>query len=294
MTQTFRFSAIIKNDRYEDILGQLITLGMLGCEELIVPEGLKITPYFKDKETAEAAISLLDIRNTSDNISVEPVEQQDWNAKWRATMKPARLARGYWVSPVWLPPPDTAKHWIKIEPKMAFGTGHHETTRLAASAIISQKRGIKGRQVLDIGTGSGVLCFVADRCGAALCIGAEIDPCCRENLAENLEQNLPAGNVSFLIGSTNALKTASRFDCVVMNMLITESSPLLGAVASMLKPGGFLIWSGILTDERSEAVDFAEKTGFMLVSEKSENEWWCGVYRRVSLDTAREPKGEQN
>jgi ribosomal protein L11 methyltransferase len=194
-------------------------------------------------------------------------------------MKPARLAAGWYVSPVWLPPPKSAKHWIKIEPKMAFGTGHHETTRLAAQAIIAQKRRINNKRILDIGTGSGVLCFVAALCGARFCLGVEIDANCRENLAENLcNNNKSAGKIDFLIGSPDCLKGHGLFDLVVMNMLLIESAPLLDTVAMLLRPQGLFIWSGLLTVERHEAVEFAKKFNLALVSEKKENEWWCGVY----------------
>ena len=104
-------------------------------------------------------------------------------------MKPALLANGFWVSPLWLTPPASAKYWIKIEPKMAFGTGHHETTRFTAVAIIACRRRINHSRILDIGTGSRVFCFTADACGASSCLGVEIDLQCCENLAEIRREN---------------------------------------------------------------------------------------------------------
>ena len=277
---SYTLCAAIRPERYELLIAQWLLLGMQGCEESENLEGMRVRVYFADEVTARDAARMLQEEEGATDIAVEKVEPQDWNAKWRASMKPARLARGYWVSPIWLEPPKSAKHWIKIEPKMAFGTGHHETTRLAAATIIAQKRNLKGRRILDIGTGSGGLCFVADICGAARCLGIEIDSCCRENLAENYRQNVPAGQIDFIIGSANALKNRQLFDCVVMNMLITESSPLLERVATALRPGGLLVWSGILTDERNEATGLAQNSGFFLEAEKSENEWWCGVFKK--------------
>ena len=108
---------------------------------------------------------------------------------------------------------------------MAFGTGHHETTRLAARAVVGEKRTFKNKRVLDIGSGSGVLCFVADRCGARACVGVELDACCRENMAENLRGNNPNGSINFIIGSIDAFKGTRCFSLIVMNMILTESSP---------------------------------------------------------------------
>jgi ribosomal protein L11 methyltransferase len=276
---TFYLLLDIPSDSYETALGKCIEFDMMGCEEQETPEGIQIRAYFKDEETARKASRELKEKNPAIKSDLEAVEDRDWNAKWRENMSPARLAAGWYVSPVWLPPPRSAKHWIKIEPKMAFGTGHHETTRLAAQAVIAQKRHIKGRRVLDIGTGSGVLCFVAGLCGAKSCAGVEIDVDCLGNCAENLRSNASHAITGFAIGSINCLKGRNLFDLIVMNMLLTESAPLLPAAASLLAPAGTLVWSGILTDEHREAVKQAASSGLALDSEKRENEWWCGTFR---------------
>jgi ribosomal protein L11 methyltransferase len=273
--------AIISPDQYDVIIAQCYCLGMLGCEELNSAEGLRIKAYFKNELSAQDALKKLNETGRPVNRSIEKIEDQDWNAKWRESMKPARLSAGWYVSPVWLPPPKSAKHWIKIEPKMAFGTGHHETTRLAAQAIIALKRQLKNKKVLDIGTGSGVLCFVAGLCRARFCVGAEVDPCCRENIAENRRQNKPCGSMGFFIGSVNALNGHALFNVVVMNMILTESAPLLESVETLIAPGGSLIWSGILTDEYQKAVKVAAQHGFLLSSEKKENELWCGTFASI-------------
>jgi|WetSurMetagenome_2_1015567.scaffolds.fasta_scaffold220808_2 ribosomal protein L11 methyltransferase len=269
----------LSSDAYDFALFKCTELGMLGCEEKEIPEGTVIRVYFKDAETARRARLELKDKFPAIQAEFETIEDQDWNAKWRESMKPARLSAGWYVSPLWLPPPKSAKHWITIEPKMAFGTGHHETTRLAAQAIITQKRQIKNKRVLDIGTGSGVLCFVAGLCGAQFCLGVEIDPCCAGNMAENCRANVSSGKTSFAIGSINCLKGHAIFDIVVMNMLITESAPLLETVAALCAPGGLIIWSGILTDEYKEAVALAGKVDLSLASGKKENEWWCGTFK---------------
>ncbi len=277
---SFRMVLSIPHELYELVIGQCCLLGMEGNEESTAGDRIVLTPYFGDEETARTAEGELRKIDGLEISSIEPVEQRDWLAKWRESMQPARLADGFWVSPTWLTPPDSAKHWIKIEPKMAFGTGHHETTRLAAAAIIDCAGSLPGRRLLDIGTGSGVLCFTADTCGAASCLGVEIDAQCRENLAENRRDNPAEGRVDFCIGSIDALGVRGCFDFVVMNMLITESAPLLTQVAGLLTPEGSLIWSGILVDEAKEAVDRAGTAGFSLADERCENEWWCGVFKK--------------
>jgi ribosomal protein L11 methyltransferase len=280
-SDTFCLDLLILPEQYDTALALISIPGLLGCEENQISPQTRLTAHFKTEQGAQEAKNRICTLFPDQNISITKTEPQDWNAKWRESMKPARIARGYYVSPLWLPPPKTCRHWIKIEPKMAFGTGHHETTRLAAQAIISLKPRLHKKRILDIGTGSGVLCFVADRCGTSHAFGVEIDPDCRENIAENLGNNRPIGHIAFLIGSTNALGKSVLFDLVVMNMLLSESAPLISHVSCLLKPQGRLIWSGILTEEHKETIALAKPHGLRCIMEKKENEWWCGTFEKV-------------
>ncbi|MCL2218941.1 MAG: 50S ribosomal protein L11 methyltransferase [Chitinispirillia bacterium] len=283
----------IAGDQHEiaDAIGYGYDAG--GCVEEAAAAGrIKLIFYFADKDNADNAASSLKEMLSVDDAAIEFVDdKQDWNAKWRESMEPAQIAEGVWVSPTWLePPPEGRKAWIKIEPKMAFGTGHHETTRLAAKMLISRKNEVAGKNVLDIGTGSGILCFVADYAGAGSALGVEIDEDCRENLAENLRDNPPRrdGAIEFLIGTLDAVNadagagtnTDKIFDVVIMNMLSTESSPLLGQIRAMTKKGALLIWSGILAGEKDEVINTAGKFGFRIDNQQTENEWWCGAFLR--------------
>jgi len=254
--------------------------GTCGCVEEPFGSNIKLTFYFAQEDEANSAAASFTELLSIDNSTIEFVpDNQDWNAKWRESMEPAQVADGVWVSPTWLEPPKEGRRaWIKIEPKMAFGTGHHETTRLAAKMLIDNNGALVGKSVLDIGTGSGVLCFVADYAGAKSCLGVEIDEVCRENLAENLQDNPPRGSIEFLIGTLDNVDTNRKFDVVIMNMLSTESIPLLAQIGKMVKPESTLIWSGILADEKDEVINAAKDFGFKLSDSQTENEWWCGMF----------------
>ena len=282
---SFCVSCAITPDERDLVMSYWYSLGMLGASEETEENGIRVNVYFADMHTADLAKQDLQQRAPHSPVTLVEVVDQDWNARWRESMKPAKLAPHFWVSPTWLPPQGHENdHWIKIEPKMAFGTGHHETTRLAAKAIISRKKWLQGKNVLDIGTGSGVLCFVADICGSRSCLGVEIDPDCLENLEENRQQNSHSGLIEFLIGTLDSLKDDTVFDMIVMNMLLTESTPLLPRVASMLRPGGYLIWSGILDEEKLIAIENASIiASCKVVKEAIEHEWWSGVFVKESL-----------
>jgi ribosomal protein L11 methyltransferase len=282
MIKSYCLSCILPPELQEIALARWFLLGMTGCQESETMQGIETKCCFKDSASRdEAKAALLTIRPDL-NISVFEVLDQDWNAKWKASMEPALIAPGIWVSPDWLAPPlSQSDHWIKIEPKMAFGTGHHATTRLAASAVqlISQKLP-KGFSLLDIGTGTGVLCFIAELYGAGKTLGIDIDPVCAENLAENRQENPSRRSNAFAIGSLDMLHGASLFDCVVMNMISAESEPLLKKVFNLLNQNGFLIWSGLLIEENKTIIARAAEKGFSLSDESFEEEWWCGEFKK--------------
>lgn len=282
MRDSFCLSCQVTEEHKEIILGLFYGFGMQGCEEEITKEGIHFKCYFGAEEKAgEVKNRIIEIfPDTVVNIS--KIEHQDWNAKWRESMQPVLIAEHIRVSPTWLKPElCEGDHWIKIEPKMAFGTGHHETTRLAAQALLDiDISSTNSPHLLDIGTGSGILCFVGDYKGYTTTIGVEIDPDCACNLTENLHENRPKGSITFIIGSVSSIKHEPFFDTVVMNMLRNHSEPLLNSCLNLLKPDGKLIWSGVLCDEKESVVEYAVTNGWKLIDETAENEWWCGVFRK--------------
>lgn len=252
-------------------------LGMMGCREEETEEGLWLTSYFSDETTLQRAT----YETMRHGVLFSPIEtgilkQQDWNRKWREQVEPVKMGERFWASPSWRPPAmNEGEFWIRVEPKMAFGTGHHESTRLAVAALEKCGEQLDGKRLLDIGAGSGVLCFAGRFLGASLCLGVEIDPDCTENLAENLRENPGNGVVGFLIGSVDTLAPGARFDMVVMNVILTEGQPVLRSAVDHLNPGGKLCWSGLLLEDRTRAVTTADDCDLAPIGEIIENEWCC-------------------
>jgi ribosomal protein L11 methyltransferase len=259
-------------------------LGMLGCEEETVGDKIRLKCYFSTSASLHTAeFHLLDL-SPSQPLSITAVQDEDWNARWKQSMKPVQVAESIWVSPAWLRPPvSPGQSWIKIEPKMAFGTGHHETTKLACQALLAHKDAVgHAPSVLDIGTGSGILCFVADCTGSSRAVGLDIDPVCASNLAENLRKNRPKSSISFAVGTLDCLKKIAAFDLVVMNMLSSEGMPLLERVRALLRDKAIFIWSGLLLEEKNEVLTRVLPGGFSLCRDAHENEWWCASFVKKS------------
>jgi ribosomal protein L11 methyltransferase len=279
---TYRLLCNIARENRDAAEGICYLHGAVGTEELPCSgSDALVCVYFENATAAENARAQLETIKLCSGAGIETIEEQDWNAKWRAQMKPAKLTKNMWVSPAWLAPPRSpGDHWIQIEPKMAFGTGHHETTRLAARALTALGDYVHRKTFLDIGTGSGVLSFVADWRGASLSVGIEIDSACRENIAENRMANPAKGAIKFCIGTVECTVQCQHFDIIVMNMIRTHSEPLLPACRIRLKPRGRLIWSGILVEESESVIKSAAQEGFDCIAQTAENEWWCGVFEK--------------
>lgn len=272
----------VRPDRYDRAMGVLLANGMLGCSEEPGDQTVCIEAWFTGDTSPDALHATLS--SLCDLVSETSVADRDWNAAWRQTVQPVRIAPTLWASPTWRPPVlGPGEQWVRIEPAMAFGTGHHETTRLSATLIagFAETRG-SGWSMLDIGTGSGILCFAAGLLGADWCLGLEIDPLARMNLTDNCRDNPDAARPAFVIGSTNALAVFAAVDLVVMNMLYQYSAPLLPDAIAALAVEGRLIWSGLLAEAREESLTTASRQGLRLCDEQVDGEWWAGVFSRTA------------
>ena len=277
MTNYFTLDAVCGADDREDLLSAAITDGFCGYHESESDNGrVKLSICYCCIKAAEGVREVLAGKNYKVS-QVSKIENRNWNEEWKKTITPVKITDKIWVSPKWLPPKlEKGMDWIKIEPRMAFGTGHHETTRIAAE-LVSE---CGGKTLLDIGTGSGVLAFVAQLSGYVSITGIEIDEDCRENLNENLIDNKGSADIRFIIGGIEKISTRAKFDTIVMNVIRSQSVPLLPDICKILRKGGFLLWSGILIEEREAIIGEAGKFGFELQSELKENEWWGGKFAK--------------
>jgi ribosomal protein L11 methyltransferase len=277
MAQYYAFDAIVKPEEFENLLAECIVDGFLGYSEVESNGKTKINICYDGKNCASNMQKQL---SKNYNVSqIREIENRDWNEEWKKTISPIKITEKIWVSPKWLEPKmQDGDCWIKIEPKMAFGTGHHETTRIAAKLIV-ETAGAK--TLLDIGTGSGILAFVAQTVGYKSITGLEIDKDCEENLIQNFEDNKGHADIRFIIGGIEKVNTSARFDAIVMNMISSQSAPLLGNICNVLPKDGFLLWSGILLEEKECVVGEAAKFGLELQNQLTENEWWGGKFLKI-------------
>ncbi len=230
------------------------------------PDGWRI--YFSNPESRDEALAHLGRAYPSCTVTPLAVDDEDWAARSQAAL------RAVTVGSIIVAPPWDVPTTIVIQPSMGFGTGHHATTRLCLASL--QHLDVRGRSVLDVGTGSGVLAIAASRLGADPVQAFDDDEDAVHAAWENLALN-PGAVVTMLVGDLRSL-ALDRADVVLANLtgglLMASAARLL----RLVRPSGHLILSGFQTHEEREVV--ATFTGASLV-ERLEEESWVAVTLRA-------------
>lgn len=260
--------------------------GALGCEVVPGKSGKVVirASYEKSKlneNTVRSTIAILEEYGLSDtlrSLKVKDIPQEDWLAKWKEGFEPFRVGTKFLIVPVWRQKglSDSLKSGrivILIEPGMAFGTGLHATTQFCLRALESYP---PGGDVLDVGTGSGILAMAAKMLNPrARVIGVDTDPVAIETARTDLDFNELVGAVDLRLGSVETVADRA-FDMILSNLTCEDIVALLGDYVKLLKPNGKIICAGILR-EKMHLLESAIKR-FPLNIEQSETfGTWVGV-----------------
>ena len=281
MPDTLRLTLAVPDDgAREPLLADLADLGFDAFEEL--PEALVAyapAPRW-DGPAREAVGALLRERGlTAAALTEEVVPDQDWNAQWEASLQPIE-AGPFVVAPSWteVPPDAGGATVLRIDPKMAFGTGYHETTRICLRLLADAVP--EAGRVLDVGTGTGVLAIAALRLGASSAVGVDVDPWSVTNGRDNAAQNGVADAFEVREGSLEVVPEAG-FDLGIANIISSILEPLLPGLIERVAPSASVLLSGLLATERDRFVERLARDRLDLVAEDTENEWWGGLWTRA-------------
>jgi ribosomal protein L11 methyltransferase len=228
--------------------------------------------------------SWLQKRGLDGPVEEQVLEDRDWNALWEQSIEP-RTVGPFLIKPTWAStPPDTeAKHVLQIDPRMSFGTGYHESTRLMLR-LMTEYVGA-GDLVLDAGSGTGILSVAAVRLGAERVIAFDIEAWAETNAHDTMRRNDVADRVDVRRGTIDVVPETG-FDVILANINRGVLVELLPDFAERIAPDGHLILSGVLLEDQMRMRDAASEHGFRVVDHAAENDWWAGVLQRadVSLD----------
>ena len=261
-------------------------------------DGIAYLNFYLDPEETDTEAVLQKAREALDElrsytdigegtIEESETEDKDWINNWKQYFKQFYVD-DILIIPSWeqVKEEDRDKMILHIDPGTAFGTGMHETTQLCIRQL--RKYVKPGMEMLDVGTGSGILGIVAVKFGAGHVLGTDLDPCAVPAVEDNRKANdIPDGAFDMIIGNmiddqeTRDRAGYEKYDIVTANILADILVPMTPAVVPAMKKGGIYITSGILEDQAYKVLDACRAAGLEIVEQTQQGEW-------VSI-TARKP-----
>lgn len=240
-------------------------------------------PVDTDEMIANIKRELDTLRNFMDvgegTIMVSETEDIDWINNWKQFFHQFYID-DLLVIPSWeeVKPEDKDKKILHIDPGTAFGTGMHETTQLCIRQL--KKHITPETQLLDVGTGSGILAIISLMYGIRHAVGTDLDPCAVEAVRENMKaNNISPEQFDMMIGNIITDKSVQdkvgyeKYDIVVANILANVLVPLTPVIVNQIKPGGVYITSGIIDNKEQVVRDAMERAGLEVIDVTYQGEW---------------------
>jgi len=261
----------------EIVIAYLSTVGFSMFQEN--KSGLKA--YILKEDFDESSFLELPIHKstfeTQFKWSIADADDQNWNAKWESSFEPVIIRDKVAIRAQHHQPVDGVDHELIITPRMSFGTGHHATTSLMVEAILDYS--FADKNVLDMGSGTGILGMVASRLGAKSVDGVDIDENATENAIENLRVN-GITNMNVVTGNAHT-NVGNIYDFVLANInrnIILED---LSLYAEYLTVDGVLLLSGFYHSDLDKIKHEAHQQGFKYLKHSIQNDWCCARFQKI-------------
>ncbi len=212
-------------------------------------------------------------------MTLEDVEDADWENNWKQYYKPMEIGERLLVIPQWEKADPGDRVPLYLDPGLTFGTGAHATTRLCLTALETLVRG--GERVLDLGCGSGILSVAALRLGAGSALAVDIDDKCRTAARENAGLNgIGPDRLDILVGNlltdgAAAEKIGGGYDLVLANIVADVIIALAPRVRGLLSPGGTFLCSGIIEGRADEVAAALNAAGLEIRTRREDNGWYA-------------------
>lgn len=258
------------------LMVELIALDYEGFEE--TAHGLRAyVPTAAFERSALDRLMVCRDPHVSISHTVREVPEVNWNARWEQQFQPVEVDGKVRVRADFHPMVPGFEHDIVITPRMAFGTGHHATTRMMVRAMLQMD--LAGKQVCDLGCGTGILAILAERCGAARTVAIDNDDNAVSNARDNVRMN---GCTRIVVekGGTE-LEGGPGFDVILANIERNTLLQAMPAMAAALVPGGNLLLSGFVRADEARMAEAARGAGLGLVQELHEGEWAFSRWERT-------------
>ncbi|MBN1632810.1 MAG: 50S ribosomal protein L11 methyltransferase [Ignavibacteria bacterium] len=275
MSRYNKIKLIVKLEKYEELIANLMLLGIESFEE--ITDGLVFYTDDTIEYNAEEIISVIKKKFPDIVIKLEEFIEKKWNELWEKSIEPVYIKDKIVIYPSWKKNTINRIFPVKIEidPKMSFGTGHNGTTQIVLE-LMCNNLGEEDKFMLDFGSGTGILSIAAIKSGVEKVIAIDTDKDAIENSKEYFKTNDVQNSVVLIQCSISDVKE-SDFDIITANIISEVIKKNISIIYSKLKPGGKLFLSGILIDEKKDITEFLQRNNFKVIN-ISEKEEWLGIF----------------
>ncbi len=253
----------------EILIAELAEMGFDSFEE--IESGLQAyipTADFKPAMLEHLMTAAMDNQLIAWRVQTMP--DINWNAEWEKNFDPIIVDNRCLIRAPFHLNLATYPLEIIIEPKMSFGTGHHGTTHLMISELMTMN--LSNKKVLDMGSGTGVLAIAAQKLGASHCDAIDIDEWAFENALENIERN-KCNQIHCIMGGAEAITIDMNYDLILANInrnILTRDMHLYNKA---LHTGGAILLSGFYLNDKKDIHEIAQSLGWKLTSQQLKDEW---------------------
>ena len=234
--------------------------------------------YIKEELATHVDLKDLEFEDFNYTYSIDKIAEINWNAKWEKNFEPVFVDDKLMIRAPFHERNPAFKYEILITPKMSFGTGHHQTTRMMCREMFAAD--FQNKRVLDMGCGTGILAILAKQLHASEVLGIDIDEWSVENSLENCAMN-NCEDIVIKKGDVHLLDSEKPFDVLLANInknILRADIPLYSL---KLVSGGKLFLSGFFTTDIPELKEVAAANGLRFVSDAHENEWAVARFEKI-------------
>jgi len=279
MHKLFKVLSFECNEITTDIL--VAELSDIGFDSFLITDTGFEASILSDHFNQGLIIEIIDSYSFLGSVTyhIDEIKEKNWNVEWEKNFQPVIIEDQCAIRASFHQMKKKYPIELIINPKMAFGTGHHETTYLMIQSQLNVDH--ENKSVLDVGCGTGILSILAEKLGARKIIGFDVDHWAYENSLENIRLN-SCHKIEIIEGKIQKISKSITFDIILANINLNVILKELKSYSEVSSPGGILILSGFLVSDLRTILKYTKSLNLTLIEKNSRNKWMSLIVKKTS------------